>query len=146
MMWDRRRYARVEAALDVTVEVRGGRCKGKTLKLSLYGMKVASPVPSVPLSPGTSVHVWLYPDDRNPPLCLPASVVRTDPDGLALSFENVGPREFRRLKDLVDSFLLREWQASLNDNQAVPRTDGHRKGLLRQVREFIGLIHSRRPA
>ena len=145
-MWDRRRYARAEAALDVTVEAPGGRCKGKTLKLSPFGMKVASPAPSVPLSPGTSVQVCLYPDDRNLPLCFPARVVRTDPDGLALIFENVGPREFRRLKNLIDSFLLREWQASLNDNQAVPRTDGQRKGLLRRAREFIGLIDSRRPA
>ena len=137
---DRRRYVRADAALDATVESPGSHWKGTTLQSSPYGVKVTLPASSVPLHTGTSVQVWLHPGGRNPSLCLLASVVRTDPDGLALRFSHLGAHDSRRLKDLVDSLLLREWQESLNHNQAVSGRDGGTKGRWARVRHFIGLI------
>ena len=104
---DQRRYPRADVALDVTVETPTTHWKGKTLNLSPSGVKVESQTRPAPFSPGTSAQVCLHLGDRNPPLRLAASVVRVDPDGLALTFVRLGLHEFQRLKALVDSLLLR---------------------------------------
>lgn len=104
---DQRRYPRADVALDVSIETPNTHWKGKTLNLSPYGVKIESQVRPVTFSPGTSVQMWLHLGDQNPPLRLAASVVRADPDGLALSFVRLGAEEFQRLKAVVDSLLLR---------------------------------------
>lgn len=144
MVQDRRRYARADLALDVTVEAPGSHWKGTTLKLSPYGVKVTSPAPPAPLPTGTSVQVWLHLGVRTPSLRLPASVVRTDPDSLALSFGRLSVEQSQRLRSLIDSLLLREWQESLNHDQVVSPAGGGTKGLWARVHNFIGLIGLRR--
>ncbi len=145
MVQDRRRYSRADLALDVTVEALGSHWKGTTLKLSPCGVKVTSPAaPAAPLPTGTSVQVWLHLGDRTPSFRLPASVVRTDPDGLALSFGRLSAEQSQRLRRLVDSRLLQERQESLNHDRVVSRAEGGRKGLWARVHNFIGLIGLRR--
>ena len=144
IMQDRRLYARAPVALDVTVEAPDRHWKGMTLKLSPYGAKVTSPASAVPLPAGTSVQVWLHAGDRTTPLRLLASVVHTDPDGLALSFDRLNAEQFQRLKHLVDSLLLREWQEPLNDDQSITPAAESKKELWARVHNFIGLIDLRR--
>ncbi len=144
MKQDRRRYARADLALEVTVEAPGSHWKGTTLKLSPYGVKVTSPAAPAPLPTGTSVQVWLHLGERTPPLRLPASVARTDPDGLALSFGRLSAEQSQRFRRLVDSFLLRELQESLNHDQVVSPAGGDMKGFWAWVHNFIGLIGLRR--
>jgi hypothetical protein len=67
---------------------------------------------------GTSVQIRFPTRDRELPLSLPATVHRTDPDGIAFSFGNVGAQEFERLKSLVDSNLQQEWQELLQQIEA----------------------------
>ncbi len=113
MEQDQRRYPRSSTALDVTVAAPGNSWKGKTLNLSPHGVKVAYPAESVYLRPGTTVQVSLYPGDEDPALCLPARVARIDPDGLAFDFGILEVKQSRRLKHLVDTLLLGEWQELL---------------------------------
>lgn len=100
---DRRRYPRVVVALDITVEAAGSSWQGKTVDLSPYGVKVASPVTSPTLLRGSRVQLQLTLPDSVPPLLLTANLVRTDSDGIALSFVNVSAQHFARLKEFVDS-------------------------------------------
>ncbi len=120
---DRRRYPRASIGLDVTVEATGRLWKGKTVDLSPYGAKVASPATSAKLPPGTSVQLRFPGRGHGARLSLTASVVRTDPDGMALSFGSLEDRQFQRLKDFVGSALLREWQELLQDIGAGQRLD-----------------------
>jgi len=102
---DQRQYPRADVALDVSVETPTTQWKGKTLNLAPYGVKIESQAQPAPFPAGTSVQVWLHLGDQNPPLRLAASVVRVDPDGLALKFVRLGLHEFQRLKAFVDSLL-----------------------------------------
>lgn len=102
---DRRRYPRVGAALDISVEAAGRRWDGKTVDLSPYGVKVRLPDNGVTLPPGTTIQLRLVLPDGGSPLALTARVVRTDRSGIALCFENLEPGHFERLKTLVDSLL-----------------------------------------
>jgi hypothetical protein len=86
------------------------------MNLSPVGIKIA-PLP-VLLLLGTSVQIRFPTRDRELPLSLPATVHRTDPDGIAFSFGNVGAQEFKRLKSLVDSNLQQEWQELLQQIEA----------------------------
>lgn len=104
-----RQYPRANIELDVTVEALGNRWQGKTVDLSLSGAKIGSLPQSLHLIPTMTVQVQFLPDDHTPPLCLPASVVRADADGLALKFETLGDPEFQCLRDLVGTFLRPEW-------------------------------------
>jgi hypothetical protein len=113
---DRRRYLRVGLELEVSLEASGIRWQGKTLDLSPYGVKVALPPHPVTLPPGTSVELRLALSGGDSPLSLTASVVRMDPDGIALNFLNQGALPFARLKDLVDS-------RPLKDRRRAPRAD-----------------------
>lgn len=112
MHGNRRKYPRLGKSLDLTVEAAGNRWEGKTIGLSLYGVKVTPPAEGVHLSPGDQVHLRLPLPDNGPPLSIAASLVRTDPDGFALSFLDLEDKEAQRFSDFVDSLLLQEMQAS----------------------------------
>lgn len=111
---DRRQYPRSTIGFDVTVEAAGQLWKGKTVDLSPYGVKVALSVKSVKLPLGTRVQVEFPAQDQDSSLSITGSVVRTDPDGIALRFDGLGAEQFRCFKDLVGTFLLREWQGILH--------------------------------
>lgn len=107
---ERRRYHRTTLGVDISLEVAGRQWQAKTINLSPYGAKVAR-LPNVgTLLDGTSVQLRLPAVGQEPPLCLTANVERTESDGIALSFPALGDQQLQRLKDLVDSLLLREWQ------------------------------------
>lgn len=129
---DRRRYPRVGVQLEVSLEAFGIRWQGKTVDLSPYGVKVALPPTPVTLPVETSVELRLALSGGDSPLSLRASVVRVDPDGVALNFVNQGAVPFARLKDLVDSLLhdlsnsparLDVSVRSLKDRRRAPRAD-----------------------
>lgn len=119
---DRRRYPRACRPLDVTVDASGRRRPGKTVNLSPYGAKVALSGPSVPLGSGVIIGLRLALPDGD--LSLGATVVRTDPDGVALNFGGVDPSQLKRLKDLVDSLLVQEWRELLSELQGGPPVPG----------------------
>jgi len=119
MHGNRRKYPRLGKSLDLTVEAAGNRWEGKTIGLSLYGVKVTPPAEAVQLSPGTEVHLRLRLPDQGPPLSLTAGMVRTDPDGLALSFLDLEDEQAQRLQEFVDSLLLQEMQAA-EEEKAMP--------------------------
>lgn len=115
MAEDRRRYPRATVGVAVTLEAESTQWHAKTLNLSPYGVKVASVAQAHPLRPGSRAQLRVALPDQDAPLALPASVVRTDPDGVALQFESPGDSEFGRIKNLVDSLLQREWQEVLQE-------------------------------
>jgi len=129
---DRRRYARVGAAMDIRVEAAGRRWEAKTVDVSPYGVKVALPTNGVKLPSGTAIQLRLVLPEGDSPLALTARVVRTDRDGIALCFEDLDAGHFERLKALVDSLLehLSEGPARLEvslkpvkERRRVPRAD-----------------------
>ncbi len=123
MAHDRRRYPRACRALDVTLDASDRQWPGKTVNLSPYGAKVTLSANSVPLARGMNIGLRLTLPDGN--LSLVATVVRTDPDGVALHFGGVDPSQFQRLKGLVDSLLTQEWGELLTELQGsspVPAT------------------------
>lgn len=111
MVKDRRRYPRASIGLDVTLEAAGQLWEGKTIDLSPYGVKVTSLPTAIILPPGERVQVRFPSLAQEPPLSIDASVVRTDPDGLALRFDDLEDKQFQRLKHLVGTVVLREWGA-----------------------------------
>lgn len=119
MHGNRRKYPRLGKSLDLTVEAAGNCWEGKTIGLSLYGVKVTPPAQALHLSPGDEVHLWLPLPDNGPPLSIAASLVRTDPDGFALSFLDLEDKEAQRFSDFVDSLLLQEMQAA-EEEKAIP--------------------------
>lgn len=104
MSRDRRRYPRVAVELDLTFEAEGIRREAKAVDLGPYGIKVALPSNSITFPPGTRIELRLAVPDEDP-VFFTTSVIRTDPDGIALNFINPGALPFARLKDLVDSLL-----------------------------------------
>lgn len=108
MVKDRRRYPRASIGLDITLQAAGQLWEGKTIDLSPYGVKVTSLPTAIVLPPGDRVQVHFPSLDQDPPLSIDASVVRTDPDGLALRFDDLEDKQFQRLKHLVGTFVLRE--------------------------------------
>ena len=120
MAHDRRRYPRSTVGVAVTLEAGSRQWQAKTLNLSPYGVKVASPDPSHILQPGSNVQLRMALPDQDAPLALPASVARTDPDGVALKFGSLGDAEFGRVKTLVASLLQQEWQTVLHEIGGVP--------------------------
>ena len=119
---DPRRYPRACRALDVILDASGRHWPGKTLSLSPYGAKVAVSGESVPLAPGLNIGLRLTLPDGY--LFLTAMVSRIDPDGVALDFDSLDARQFRRLKDLVDSLLVQEWRELLSELQGGPPVPG----------------------
>lgn len=129
---DRRRYPRVGVELEVSLDLSGIRWQGKTVDLSPYGVRVTLPPNPVTLPPGTRVELRLAFPGGDSPLLLTASVVRVDPNGVALNFLDQGALAFSRLKGLVDSLLhdlsssparLDVSVRSLKDRRRAPRTD-----------------------
>ena len=92
-------------ALDISIDALGIHRQGKTVDLSPLGTKVAVPAyPIEQLWPGTRAELRLaLPAGES--LALTATVVRTEPDGIALKFGNSESGVFTRLKDLVDALL-----------------------------------------
>ncbi len=88
--------------IDATVEAQSRVWQGKTVNLSPYGVKIASPATSVSLPRGTSVKIRFPLPDQDP-LSLLANVERIDPDGMALSFNGLEDQKVQRLKELIDS-------------------------------------------
>jgi len=118
MVKERRRYPRAGIEFNITVETPGGPWQGRTMNLSPVGIKIA-PVRHPLLIPvGTGVQVRFPTHDREHPFSLRATVHRTDADGIAFRFDNVGAQEFKRLKSLVDSNLQQEWQELLRQIEA----------------------------
>ncbi len=105
--------------IDATVEAQSGVWRGKTLNLSPYGAKIASPATSVNLPRGTSVKIRFPLPDQDP-LSLIANLERMDPDGMALSFNGLGDQKVQRLKELIDSHrLLPKYPALLDSTPAM---------------------------
>ena len=115
---DRRRHPRAGVELDATVEATSSVWRGRTLNLSPYGAKIASPAMSVNLPRGTSVKIRFPLPDQDP-LSLIANVERMDPDGMALSFNGLGDQNFQRLKELVDSHPLPKYPPLLGSTPAM---------------------------
>lgn len=118
MKQDRRQYPRLPLAVDVAIEASGHEWHATTVDLSPYGTKVASTSKSAPLAPGTTVQLRFALPDGDPPLSIAARVSETSPAGIGLSFVDLKEQETKRLKDLVDSLLLQEWQGLLSQFSA----------------------------
>ncbi len=102
---DRRRYPRVPVTLDFRATAADTEWQGKTVDLSPYGVKVEPPGGSAALPVGARLELILTLPDEEPPLAVAARVVRTDDDGVALCFLQLGATAFARVKNLVDSLL-----------------------------------------
>lgn len=111
---DRRRYPRLTTPLDVTVDAAGFRWQAKAVGLSVSGVKVVSPAMPIGLPRATTVQL-AFSLTGQPTMCAAPSVVRTDRDGLALEFSALEDQQRRQFEHAVNSLLLREWEALLND-------------------------------
>ena len=139
---DLRRYPRAGIGLDVTVEAAGCQWQGKAVDLSPYGVKVASPPRAVHVVPSMRVGLRLAPPDEALPLSLSGTVVRVDSDCIALNFDPLADCEFQRLKNLVGSFLLREWQEVLTQLET-GQPQNARGGMSNESPEDSSAISSR---
>src|SRR5574337_397541 len=128
MSRDRRRYPRVAVELDLTFQGEEIRREAKTVDLGPYGAKVALPSNSVVFPPGTRAELKLAIPDGEA-VSLTASVVRTDPDGVALNFTDPGALPFARLKNFVDSLLQRLPGDSVLSNPCAQMVKDRRKNL-----------------
>lgn len=118
MVKDRRRYPRASIGIDITLQAAGQLFEGKTIDLSPYGAKVTSLPTAIILPPGDRVQLRFSSLDQDPPLSIDASVARTDPDGLALRFDDLEDQQFQRLKHLVGTVVLQEWRGTLHETGA----------------------------
>ncbi len=139
MARDRRRYARLDMALDVSVEAGSSQWQAQTIDLSPYGVKVAWPTESITLAPDAAVQLRLAPSNQHPPLSLPAHVQRMDPDGLALTFERLGSHDLQHLENLLES--LRERLEADPPAARAARTNGPGSGP--RPRQAPGALHPR---
>lgn len=103
---DRRRYPRVEVAWDVTVES-GPRVewRGEIVSFGPFGMKVRFPEKKPSPAEGSMVRLRFAPPDWEDSLSMEGVVCRVDPDGAAITFVNLNPNVFDRLKSLVNTLL-----------------------------------------
>ena len=98
---DQRRYPRARVELDVRAEAAGREWHGKTVDLSVGGVKIAPLSRSVSLV-STGVQLWLSLPDQDAPLALTAAVERVDTDGITLTFVDLGEDQLRRLKHFLE--------------------------------------------
>ncbi|MBI4591701.1 MAG: PilZ domain-containing protein [Candidatus Rokubacteria bacterium] len=112
---DQGRYPRLSVALDVTLEAAGDQCRGRIVDLRPETAKIRFLAKSLDLQPGANVQLRFAVPDQGSPLSVMASVVQTSPESVVLSLINLERQQFRRLKELVDSLLEREWQQLLNE-------------------------------
>ncbi len=100
---NRRRYPRVKAVVEVTLEdLMGGRWHGQSVDVSPFGLKVHS---AAKVEPGGTVRLSFSPSAGESRITVLALVVRKDPDGLAFAFINLANADFDRLRQFVDSRL-----------------------------------------
>ena len=111
----RPKYPRLGVALDVTVEAGGTQWRGRMINLSPDAVKIRWPGEPAQLKPGTDVRLRFALPDREFPFWLAASVAQTSPQSTVLWFVDPDDQQFRRLKDLLDSLLQREWEQVLNE-------------------------------
>lgn len=103
---DQRRYRRVEVSWDVAAEnISRFEWPGRITSFGPYGMKVRLDTTEPGLSAGNVVRTRFAPPDGQPPLSVEGVVCRVDPDGVAITFINLRPQTFDRLKGLVDVLL-----------------------------------------
>src|SRR5262249_46414840 len=98
---DLRRYPRARVSRKVVVLVPGARPRHRqSIDVSPFGMKVRLETKLAPGRPGgLSLAV-----PGEAPLALDAIVWRTDHEGPVFVFVGVPAKQFRRLKQLVDSY------------------------------------------
>jgi CheY-like chemotaxis protein len=102
---NRRRYARVKALLDVTMEdLAGGQWQAQSVDVSPFGLKVRS---TAKVEPGRTVRLSFSPSPGEVRITVLSLVVRKDPDGLAFAFVNLTNDDFDRLRRFVDARLPR---------------------------------------
>ena len=111
----RPKYPRLGVALDVTVEAGGTQWRGRIINLSPDAVKIRWPGEPAQLQPGTDVRLRFALPDREFPFWLAASVAQTSPQSTVLWFVDPDDQQFRRLKDLLDSLLQREWEQVLDE-------------------------------
>ena len=111
----RPKYPRLGVALDVTVEAGGTQWRGRIINLSPDAVKIRWPGEPAQLKPGTDVRLRFALPDREFPFWLAASVAQTSPQSTVLWFVDPDDQQFRRLKDLLDSLLQREWEQVLDE-------------------------------
>lgn len=99
---DTRRFPRARAEWEVTVETPGRRAqKGRLSGLNPFGAKLHLRSKESRPSDGATIQLRLAPPDGEPPMTMKGLVWRTDSDGQAIVFINLGTAEFVRLKKLV---------------------------------------------
>lgn len=103
---DRRRYSRVNTGLPVTIEDFGGRrWPGKSMNLSLGGLKVES---NAPLEPGDRVRLrFTLPDGELEPSAV-SMTIRKDSNGLVFAFVGLERPAFDRIRSFVNYLLPRQ--------------------------------------
>ena len=102
---NRRRYARVKASLEVTLEdLSGGRWQGQSVDLSPFGLKLRS---ATQVQPGGTVRLSFRPGDGESLISVQSLLVRKDSDGQAFTFVNLTNPDFQRLQKFVDARLPR---------------------------------------
>lgn len=102
---NRRRYPRVKAALDITMEdLAGDRWEGQSVDLSPFGVKVRS---VAKLDPGRIVRLSFAMAAGEARISVLSLLVRRDADGQAFAFVNLTSPDFTRLRQFVDSCLPR---------------------------------------
>ena len=102
----RRRYPRVDAGLHVRLEDSAGRTwGGKTLNLSLGGLKVEF---DAPFQPPHQVRLSLDIPDGGPGISAASLMVRRDSNGLAFAFAELERSALERIRTFVNYLLPRQ--------------------------------------
>jgi len=98
---ERRKFTRVPLDLKASVAGESGETEGEVKDLSLHGAFVK--LSSGEYQPGEDVEIALRIVDAEtlPPMWCKATVVRADPEGVALEFGEMAPETFGQLKNLV---------------------------------------------
>jgi CheY-like chemotaxis protein len=106
MSLGRRRYPRVDVAFPVRLEDAAGRTwHGESIDLSPGGVKVKT---EANLLPGRRVRLNFKLPGEPTGLTVASLTVRKDPNGLALSFVDLEPAAFERIRRVVNSLLPRQ--------------------------------------
>lgn len=99
---DTRRFPRAVPEWDVTVEAPRRRAqKAKLSGLNPFGTKLHLRARQSASPEGTTLQIHFAPPDGEPPMIIKGLVWRTDRDGQAIVFVNLGASAFLRLKKLV---------------------------------------------
>lgn len=100
---ERRKVPRTDAQLDIAFDAeKPYDWRGKTINLSLYGVKVALPASAIRPSEGTSVKLQLAAPPDPEPLSVKGMVWRREPKSTILIFVELQREQLQRLRDLVE--------------------------------------------